>query len=204
MKFIKSILSIMIVAVLVLASSINASALEISEVESGIYEVQNDVYHENEIGMSMSRTYLDPTMKLEIRGGKVRYTIKFSGSDYMENYRILVDDKDINAEIVNEDEENHTIELAFETDTLEPNMKANIYVDAMGRDVEFDIITKIDTLNLIEKIEEPEVETVIEEQEIDSEVKSVSEATNNNTILYVVIGSVVVAAIIFFVIKSKK
>ncbi len=204
MKFIKSILSIMIVAVLALSSNINASALEINEIESGIYEVQNDVYHENEIGMSMSRTYLDPTMKLEVKDDKVRYIIKFSGSDYMENYRILVDDKDVNAEIINEDEENHTIELAFETDTLEPNMKANIYVDAMGRDVEFDIITKTDTLNLIEKIEEPEVDTVIEEQESDSEVKSASETTNNNTVLYVGVGAVIVAIIVFFVIKAKK
>lgn len=204
MKFIKSILSIMIVAVLALSSNINASALEINEIESGIYEVQNDVYHENEIGMSMSRTYLDPTMKLEVKDDKVRYIIKFSGSDYMENYRILVDDKDVNAEIINEDEENHTIELAFETDTLEPNMKANIYVDAMGRDVEFDIVTKTDTLNLIEKIEEPEVDTVIEEQESDSEVKSASETTNNNTVLYVGVGAVIVAIIVFFVIKAKK
>lgn len=204
MKFIKSILSIMIVAVLALSSNINASALEINEIESGIYEVQNDVYHENEIGMSMSRTYLDPTMKLEVKDDKVRYIIKFSGSDYMENYRILVDDKDVNAEIINEDEENHTIELAFETDTLEPNMKANIYVDAMGRDVEFDIITKTDTLNLIEKIEEPEVDTVIEEQESDSEVKLASETTNNNTVLYVGVGAVIVAIIVFFVIKAKK
>lgn len=204
MKFIKSILSIMIVAVLALSSNINASALEINEIESGIYEVQNDVYHENEIGMSMSRTYLDPTMKLEVKDDKVRYIIKFSGSDYMENYRILVDDKDVNAEIINEDEEKHTIELAFETDTLEPNMKANIYVDAMGRDVEFDIITKTDTLNLIEKIEEPEVDTVIEEQESNSEVKSASETTNNNTVLYVGVGAVIVAIIVFFVIKAKK
>ena len=43
MKYIKSILSVMLVTVFIITSGINSSALELSEVESGIYEVQNDV-----------------------------------------------------------------------------------------------------------------------------------------------------------------
>lgn len=198
MKYIKSILSVMLVAVFMMASGINASALELSEVESGIYEVQNDVNHESEIGMSMARSYLDPTMKLEIKGGKVYYTIKFSGANYMKDHKISINGENVNLDIINEDNENHTIELGFETDTIEPDMKASMYVDAMGRDVEFGIITKTDTLKLIEKIEEPE-------EEANSTVEVATDTTsNNNTILYVGIGVVVVLVAAFLIMKGKK
>ena len=203
MKYIKSILSIMIVTVFMITSGINASALELSEIESGIYEVQNDVSHDSEIGMSMARSYLDPTMKLEVKGGKVYYTIKFSGANYMENHRISIDGENVDFDIVNEDTENHTIELSFETNTIEPDMKASIYVDPMGRDVEFGIITKIDTLNLIEKIEEPKEEVV--EEKVNSTVEAATETTsNNNNALYIGIGVVVVLVAAFFIIKKVK
>lgn len=203
MKYIKSILSVMLITVFLITSGINASALELSEVESGIYEVQNDVNHESEIGMSMARSYLDPTMKLEIKGGKVYYTIKFSGANYMKDHKISINGENVNLDIINEDTENHIIELGFETDTIEPDMKASMYVDAMGRDVEFGIITKTDTLNLIEKIEEPKEEVV--EKEANSTVEAATEATsNNNTILYVGIGVVVVLVAAFLIMKGKK
>lgn len=202
MKYIKSILSVMLVAVFMMASGINVSALELSEVESGIYEVQNDVNHESEIGMSMARSYLDPTMKLEIKGGKVYYTIKFSGANYMKDHKISINAENVNLDIINEDTENHTIELGFETDTIEPDMKASMYVDAMGRDVEFGIITKTDTLNLIEKIEEPEE---VVEEEVSSTVEAATETTSNTTtILYVGIGVVVVLVAAFLRMKGKK
>lgn len=202
MKYIKSILSVMLVAVFMMTSGINASALELSEVESGIYEVQNDVNHESEIGMSMARSYLDPTMKLKINSGKVYYTIKFSGSNYMKDHKISINGKNVNLDIINDDTENHTIELGFEADTIEPDMKASMYVDAMGRDVEFGIITKTDTLNLIEKIEEPEE---VVEEEVSSTVEAATDTTSNkNTILYVGIGVVVVLVAAFLIMKGKK
>ena len=157
MKQIKSILSIIFATAFMITSGINISALELSEVESGIYEVQNDVYYENEIGMSMARTYLDPTMKLKIKDGKVHYTIKFSGVNYMENHTISVNGKAVS---VSKNKQSDTIELGFETNTINPKIKASMYVGPMGRDVEFEIITKTDTLKLIEKIEEPKEEIV--------------------------------------------
>lgn len=203
MKYIKSILSVMLVTAFMITSGINISALEISELESGIYEVQNDVSHESEIGMSMARSYLDPTMKLEIKGGKAYYTIKFSGANYMKDHKISINGENVDLDIISEDTENHTIELGFETDEVKPDMKASMYVDAMGRDVEFGIITKTDTLNLIEKIEEPKEETEVEE--VDSKNESATNTTsNNNTILYVAISAVIILVAAFFVIKAKK
>ena len=131
----------------------------------------------------------------------VKY-IKFSGANYMKDHKISINAENVNLDIINEDTENHTIELGFETDTIEPDMKASMYVDAMGRDVEFGIITKTDTLNLIEKIEEPEE---VVEEEVSSTVEAATETTSNTTtILYVGIGVVVVLVAAFLRMKGKK
>jgi len=181
MKYIKSILSTMLVSALIITSGINANALNLSDVESGIYNVQNDVSHESEIGMSMSRTYLDPNMKIKVKDGKAYYTNKFKGANYMKDHKIFVNGSSVNYDVVSKDSVNHTLELGFSANSIEPNIKASMYVEAMGRDVEFGIITKTSTLKLIEKIEEPkkeEVKTEVKEETIDTNTEV---ATNEST-----------------------
>ena len=170
MKYIKSIISMMLVTVVMIASGINISALELSEIESGIYKVENDVSHESEIGMSMSRTYLDPNMKIKVKDGKAYYTIKFKGANYMKDHKIFVNGTSVNYDVISRDSVNHTLELGFSTNSIQPNIKASMYVDPMGRDVEFGIITKTNTLTLIEKIEEPKKEEV--KTEVEKEVST--------------------------------
>lgn len=215
MKKIKSLFLITMFSLIMSVQTIVASAAQLSELESGIYEIKNDVYHEQEIGMNMARTYLDENMILEKSEGKWYYTIKFSGTDYMNNHRICLNGKEVDAEVVSEDESKHTIELKFETDSVTPNLSTKIYVDAMERDVEFDVIPKEDTLNLVEAIEEPvekvEAESTSQEDEKTSEeikneeVKenSTKEKTSNKTI-FIGIGSVIVIAIIALVLKKYK
>ena len=170
MKYIKSIISMILVTVVMIASGINISALELSEIESGIYKVENDVSHESEIGMSMSRTYLDPNMKIKVKDGKAYYTIKFKGANYMKDHKIFVNGTSVNYDVISRDSVNHTLELGFSTNSIEPNIKASMYVEPMGRDVEFGIITKTNTLTLIEKIEEPKKEEV--KTEVEKEVST--------------------------------
>ena len=215
MKKIKSLFLITMFSLIMSVQTIDASAAQLSELESGIYEIKNDVYHEQEIGMNMARTYLDENMILEKSEGKWYYTIKFSGTDYMNNHRICLNGKEVDAEVVSEDESKHTIELKFETDSVTPNLSTKIYVDAMERDVEFDVIPKEDTLNLVEAIEEPvekvEAESTSQEDEKTSEetkneeVKenSTKEKTSNKTI-FIGIGAVIVIAIIALVLKKSK
>ena len=75
----------------------------------------------------------------------------------------------------------------------------------MGRDVEYELIPKLDTIELVEAIEEePKVEeTSVESDKTDSQVKDASEKTSINIPL---IGGVVILAIavIFFMVKKKK
>ena len=198
--------------------TIVASAAQLSELESGIYEIKNDVYHEQEIGMNMARTYLDENMILEKSEGKWYYTIKFSGTDYMNNHRICLNGKEVDAEVVSEDESKHTIELKFETDSITPDLSTKIYVDAMERDVEFDVIPKEDTLTLVKAIEEPvekvESETTSKEDTEDNkqseeskneDVKEdSSEQKTSNKTIFIGIGSVIVIAIIALVVRKIK
>ena len=218
MKKIKSLFLITMFSLIMSVQTIVASAAQLSELESGIYEIKNDVYHEQEIGMNMARTYLDENMILEKSEGKWYYTIKFSGTDYMNNHRICLNGKEVDAEVVSEDESKHTIELKFETDSVTPNLSTKIYVDAMERDVEFDVIPKEDTLTLVKAIEEPvekvESETTSKEDTEDNkqseeskneDVKEdSSEQKTSNKTIFIGIGAVIVIAIIALVLKKFK
>lgn len=214
MKKIKNLFLIAIFSLIMSIQTISASAAELSELESGIYEISNDVYHEQEIGMNMARTYLDENMTLEKTEGKWYYTVKFSGTNYMENYRVYINDEEVDTEVVNENTEENTIELKFETDSITPDLSTKIYVDAMERDVEFDIIPKEETLNLVELIEEP-VEEVEEEStsnedednqttnDTENEVSTSNEKSSNKTI-FIGIGVVLSLAITILVLKKLK
>lgn len=218
MKKIKSLFLIAMFSLIMSVQTLVASAAQLSELESGIYEIKNDVYHEQEIGMNMARTYLDENMILEKSEGKWYYTIKFSGTDYMNNHRICLNGKEVDAEVVSEDESKHTIELKFETDSVTPNLSTKIYVDAMERDVEFDVIPKEDTLTLVKAIEEPvekvESETTSKEDTEDNkqseeskneDVKEdSSEQKTSNKTIFIGIGSVIVIAIIALVVRKIK
>ena len=218
MKKIKSLFLIAMFSLIMSVQTLVASAAQLSELESGIYEIKNDVYHEQEIGMNMARTYLDENMILEKSEGKWYYTIKFSGTDYMNNHRICLNGKEVKAEVVSEDESKHTIELKFETDSITPDLSTKIYVDAMERYVEFDVIPNEDTLTLVKAIEEPvekvESETTSKEDTEDNkqseeskneDVKEdSSEQKTSNKTIFIGIGSVIVIAIIALVVRKIK
>ena len=209
MKKIKNIFFVCIFSLIMGAQAIVANAAELSELQSGIYEISNDVYHEQEIGMNMARTYVDENMTLEKSEGKWYYTVKFSGTNYMENHRIYINDELVDTEVVNENSEENTIELKFETDSITPDLEAQIYVDAMGRDVEFGIIPKEETLNLVQAIEE--VVEVVEaestentnEETSNEEAEQKSEKSSNKSI-FIGIGAVIALAILVVVIRRVK
>ena len=209
MKKIKNIFIVAVFSLIMSAQAIVVSAAQLSELESGIYEIKNDVYHEQEIGMNMARQYLDENMTLEKSDGKWYYTVKFSGTNYMNNHRICLNGEEIDVETLNENTDENTIEFKFETDSITPDLSTKIYVDAMERDVEFDIIPKEDTLNLVQKIEEPKKEVEAEstrnedEESSNEESNTDSEKTSNKTI-FVGVGVVLAVIIIVLVLRKLK
>ena len=199
------LMAVMALGVFFTLGSKNAYATN-SEIASGIYEVQNDVYHESETGMAMSRTYLLPTMNVEVTKDHIIYTIGFSGSDYMENYRMKVNGEEVPVEIVEENAEEGIVKLNVEVDKVDADMAASIYVGPMERDVEFKVIPKMETLTLIEAIEEVE-ETLSEEinsnDNVDSSIVEESSVKEENSNLPLIIGGIVAIAVIGSVVIIK-
>lgn len=202
---VSTIFSLILIGILSISLNI-VHADSKDEISSGIYTLKNDTNYEdgNEIGMSMSRSYTDEDMTLEKRNDKIYYTLGLSGAQYMNNHRVLVNDESVEYEKVEENTEAGTVELKFEVSDPEDKIVIQMYVDAMGRDVEYELIPKLDTIELIEAIEEPKVEETSDESDnTDSQVKDASEETSINIPL---IGGVVIlaVAVIFFMVKKKK
>ena len=192
-KFKGILVAVMALGIFLTLGTKNTYATE-SNIASGIYEVENDVYHESETGMAMSRTYLLPSMSVEVTKDHIIYTIGFSGSDYMENYRMKVNGGEVPVELVEENNEDGTVKLKVEVDKVDADMDALIYVGPMERDVEFKVIPKMETLTLIEAIEEVEEmpaedEVVNENEEVQIEeslaVAADKEENNNNVALII-------------------
>ena len=60
------------------------------EIESGIYEVKNSVYHESDVGMSMARSYLDETMQVKITKSEVVFSIEGCNKNILAPYGAIV------------------------------------------------------------------------------------------------------------------
>ena len=211
-KFKGILVAVIALGIFLTLGTSNVYATE-SNIASGIYEVENDVYHESETGMAMSRSYLLPSMSVEVTKEHIIYTIGFSGSEYMENYRMKVNGEEVPVEIVEENNEEGTVKLKVEVDKVDADMDALIYVGPMERDVEFKVIPKMETLTLVEAIEE--VEDVAAEAEEEStvsvDVKEVDsesqvEAKDNKNLIIAIMGVVaviIIGALIVFKVKKK-
>lgn len=198
--------SMILVSIFALGNIVSYADEE-KNIESGIYKLKNEVKHDSDIGVSMARTYTSETMDLEYTKEKIIYKVTFTGTDYMENYRILVNGKEVKTEVIEKNDESNSIKLSFEVSNIEDKIVAKIYVDAMGRDVEFEIDPLIDTLTLVEKIEEPEKEKEVNNTKETKETKEVVDSENNNrnisSYLPIAIGGLVVLIILFAIRKRK-
>ena len=203
-------MAVMALGIFFILGSKSAYATE-SNIASGIYEVENEVYHESETGMAMSRTYLLPSMSVEVTKEHIIYTIGFSGSDYMENYRMIVNGEEVPVEILEENTQEGIVKLKVQVDKVDADMDAIIYVGPMERDVQFKVIPKMDTLTLVEAIED-EVEDIVTEETASDESEAVSSHEEDlavaaekkeNSNLPLLIGGVIVVAVIGALVITK-
>ena len=203
-------MAVLALGIFFILGSKSAYAIE-SNIESGIYEVENEVYHESETGMAMSRTYLLPSMSVEVTKEHIIYTIGFSGSDYMENYRMKVNGEEVPVEILEENTQEGIVKLKVQVDKVDADMEAIIYVGPMERDVQFKVIPKMDTLTLVEAIED-EVEDIVTEETASDESEAVSSHEEDlavaaekkeNSNLPLLIGGVIVVAVIGALVITK-
>ena len=210
---ITKLFSLLLIGIMTLTSNF-VYADNNDEIASGIYTLTNDTKYldGNEIGDSMARSYTDEDMTFEKRDGKIYYTVGLSGAQYMDNHRILINDESVEFEKVEENSEEGTIKLRFEVTSPDDNILIQMYVDAMGRDVEYQLIPNLDSLELVEAFEEStpeetkEVETSSEDTESENTETQVKESSQNNSSNVMIIGVVVILAvvIIFVLFKRKK
>lgn len=210
---ISKLFSLFLIGIMTLTSNF-AYADNNDEIASGIYTLTNETKYldGNEIGDSMARSYTDENMTLEKRDGKIYYTVGLSGAQYMDNHRILINDESVEFEKVEENSEEGTIKLRFEVTNPDDTILIQMYVDAMGRDVEYQLIPNLDSLELVEAFEEftpeetKEVETSSEDTESENAETQVKESSQNNSSNVMIIGVVVILAvvIIFVLFKRKK
>ncbi|SCH40100.1 NEAT domain-containing protein [Romboutsia sp. 1001713B170207_170306_H8] len=207
---ISKLMSLLLIGIMTLTSNF-AYADKNDEIASGIYTLTNETKYldGNEIGDSMSRSYTDDNMTLEKRDGKIYYTLGLSGAQYMNNHRILVNDESVEFEKVEENLEEGTIKLKFEVTNPDDTILIQMYVDAMGRDVEYQLIPNLDSLELVEAFEEStpeEVDSSSEDKESENVQTQVKESSQNNLSNVIIIGVVVILAItiIFVLFKRKK
>ncbi len=210
---ISKLFSLFLIGIMALTSNF-AYADNNNEIASGIYTLANETKYldGNEIGDSMARSYTGENMTLEKRDGKIYYTVGLSGAQYMDNHRIFINDESVEFEKVEENSEEGTIKLRFEVTSPDDNILIQMYVDAMGRDVEYQLIPNLDSLELVEAFEEStpeetkEVETSSEDTESENTETQVKESSQNNSSNVMIIGVVVILAIviIFVLFKRKK
>lgn len=213
-KFKGMLIAVMALGICFTLGTKNTYATE-NNIASGIYEIENDVYHESETGMAMSRSYLLPSMSVEVTKEHIIYTIGFSGGDYMENYRMKLNGVDVPVEIVEENAEEGTVKLNVEVDKVDADMNALMYVAPMGRDVEFKVIPKMETLTLVEAIEE--VEEVVQEEVVEESTSTVDSEENGqelntqieneenkNNLVTIVIAVAIVVIGVLIALKAKR
>lgn len=207
---ISKLFSLFLIGIMTLTSNF-AYADNNDEIASGIYTLTNETKYldGNEIGDSMARSYTDENMTLEKRDGKIYYTVGLSGAQYMDNHRILINDESVEFEKVEENSEEGTIKLRFEVTNPDDTILIQMYVDAMGRDVEYQLIPNLDSLELVEAFEESkpeETENSSEDTESENAETQVKESSQNNSSNVMIIGVVVILAvvIIFVLFKRKK
>lgn len=137
-----------------ISNSIVANATN-KNLSPGIYECENNVKHDSEVGMSMARTYTNKKMNVEIYKDKVEFTIGFSGVEYMKNFRILINGKEASIKNIKKDKDNNTVTLKVQGPDVNSKIETIIYVEPMGRDVRFGVVPNLKTMKLIKKIDEP-------------------------------------------------
>lgn len=153
-----------------------------ASLDYGLYNVKNDVYHEQEIGMNMARTYLNETMRVDARtDGTYYYTVEFSGTEYMNKHRILVNGSTVST-TKKYNSSKGTVKLTFKVKSLSSKIKAKLYVDAMERDVVFQIIPNFNTAQCVKKYTKKAETTKTEKDNKDSKNKtSKNESTKSDS-----------------------
>lgn len=129
------------------ANEENSTVTENKVTKGKLYTIENKVVHKSQTGVDMARKYLDKISDLEEIDGKTYLTLTFTGQEFMKDHKITVNGKDANYKVVSKNGD--SIKLRFEIPNLDADIKVNLYVIPMGRNVEFNVELLKDTKKFV-------------------------------------------------------
>lgn len=136
------------------AASVTTSTGE--PISNGIYTLTNDVYHDHPVGMASSRMYLEPEMGVTLQNKQLTYTLHFVASEYIQNYRINVNGEAVAMTL---DESAERISIDFVAASQADEISVMMYIEPMGRDVEFQVLPLWDNLVLVQALPDDQPQT---------------------------------------------
>lgn len=113
------------------------------------YTIKNEIVSDSAIGKKMSRKYLNETSLIEEIDGVKYITLRFSGTDLMNDIKIKVNDEDVEMELVDEDSEKNIVAYRFKIDTINDDIKVYAHIVPMNMDIDFGVKLLEDTLELV-------------------------------------------------------
>ena len=144
-----------------------------------VYTIENEVYHESAIGMSMARQYLNSTSKVEEVDGQFFVTLTFTGVEYMNSHQIFVNGTKVNSEVV--ESTDSKLSLKFAVGDLTDSIKVDTFVIPMGRNIQFNVNLLKDTLTLVSGNEDIKEENTNTSTGNNSSTPSTNNGTSSST-----------------------
>ena len=112
-----------------------------------VYNVQNNVTHDNATGVAMARKYLNSNTEIKEINGKYYVTLTFTGTEFMQNHEIYVNGSKVSHSIVSSTGD--SVSIKFTIASLNDAISVKTYVVPMARDVEFGVELLLDTMTLV-------------------------------------------------------
>ena len=112
-----------------------------------VYNVQNNVTHDNATGVAMARKYLNSDTEIKEINGKYYVTLTFTGTEFMQNHEVYVNGSKVSHSIVSSTSD--SVSIRFNIESLNDTISVKTYVVPMARNVEFGVELLLDTMTLV-------------------------------------------------------
>lgn len=116
------------------------------------YSIENDVIHNSAIGKKMARKYLYKISYIDEDDSNQKYlTITFSGTSVMDNFKIKVNNQDVEFEIV--DHADGVKSFRFKIDAIDDDIQFLMYIKPVKMNINFKIKLLEETMKLVDEKE---------------------------------------------------
>lgn len=123
------------------------------------YSIENEVIHDSAIGKKMARKYLYETSYIDIDKDEQKYlTITFSGTSVMDDFKIKVNGKEVEFEVV--DHGDGIKSFRFKINEIADEIQFFMFIKPVNMNIDFKIKLLEDTMKLVDE-NEVSVESVV-------------------------------------------